>query len=268
MTLAPAFAVPNDLAAAENDAVLGTTEWQLGHYASAERCLTRAAREYQRVLGPRDPSLARLYQALALVLNTEQKYGPAEQMVQRAIALWGAADQVEAAKSAHLLASIQANRKRYPESAAQYRRAVFLLEQALGDRDPLLIGILADSASVLVQVKNSKEAEKLSRRAVALAETEGTARSDWARAEWALALAINAQGNELDAEQHFRNALDLFQAIPQFDAIRFAAVARDYARLLRQLHRVPEAIRLEADASAVMARQTATIAATELRQSR
>src|SRR5262249_38773462 len=162
-------------------------------------------------------------------------------------------------KSASLLASVEANRKRYRESAAQYESAVRMMEQSLEGRDPLLIGVLADYASVYLTLKKAEEGEALSRRAVLLAESEREPHVDWARAEWTLARALAAQDRVTDADPHFRKALELFQAVPQFDTVRFAAAANDYARTLNRSHRSPEAARLQSEVSAILASHKGTV---------
>ena len=268
LAIAVAFGGQDQLAEARAAANRGTSEWDVGHYRSAERWLARALEGYQRVLGPADSSLGDLYVALALAQSAQGKYAAAERAIRRALAVWGPDQTVDAAKSASVLASIESNRKRYRESAAQYECAVRMLEQSVGGRDPLLIGVLADYASVFLALKNDREAEALSRRAVALAETGREPHTDWARAEWTLARALAAQYRVGDAEPHFRKALELFQAAPLFDMARFTAAASDYAHVLRQSHRSPEAVRLESDASATLAARKGTVSVSEIRSGR
>ena len=120
----------------------------------------------------------------------------------------------------------------YAEAAAEYRRAVHLVEQS-SSGDGRLPGILNALASASINLGDFKEAERQYRRALSLVEaTAGKENADYALLLGNLGSLYSEQGQQVKAESILREALDIDSAALGANDARTASVGNSLAQVL------------------------------------
>jgi tetratricopeptide (TPR) repeat protein len=120
----------------------------------------------------------------------------------------------------------------YAEAAAEYRRAVHLVEQS-SSGDGRLPGILNALASASINLGDFREAERQYRRALSLVEaTAGKESADYALLLGNPGSLYSEQGQQVKAESILREALDIDSAALGANDARTASVGNSLAQVL------------------------------------
>ena len=163
---------PNQRANWESYITAAQQAYQQADYAEAEKQLEGALKEAE-AFGPDDVRLATSLSNLALLHKAQGRYGEAEPLHQRALAIREKAlgpEHPAVATSLNGLAALYHARGRYGEAEPLYRRALAINEKALGPEHPAVATSLNNLAELYrAQVKYA-ESEPLHQRALAIRE--------------------------------------------------------------------------------------------------
>ena len=140
---------------------------------------------------------------------------------------------------------------RLEEAETAGRRAVNLLEAALGPNDPSLASIgLVSLGTTLLYRGRYAEAEAVQRRALSILVSDDSADAlAWSRSLSGLATTLHAQGRDLEAEALYRRALDRKDAAA--NSAEMAGVLGSFADVELSLGQIEEAEALQRRAIAI-----------------
>ena len=173
------------------------------------------------------------------------QYREAEVLFARAVKLWSGnpAFEEDLAKAYHNLASAYRAESRYHDAAGSFQRAIDLRESLYGSNDLTLLPVLNDFGSMYIDMADYGQAERILQRAMAIVRLHD-ARRTVAGADVLNNLAVidREQGRMAEAEQLYRQALDVYRATS--DAQREVKALNNLGRVLAAQKRDKEAERL------------------------
>ncbi len=149
---------------------VGMEAYQRGDYAEAEKQLAAAVKEAEG-FGPQDPRLATSLNNLAEVYRLEGRYGKAEPLHRRALAIREVAlgpEHPDVGTALNGLANLYRDQGRYAEAEPLFKRAVVIREKVLGPVHPHLAESLENYAVLLRKTGRDSEATKMETRAKAI----------------------------------------------------------------------------------------------------
>jgi tetratricopeptide (TPR) repeat protein len=144
-----------------------TYAYQQGRHAEAEQMLLGALREAER-FGPQDFRLAVSCNNLAELYRAQGKYGEAEQLYKRSLAIFENTQGPEhpsVAMSLNNLALLCQMQHRHAEAAVLLQRIIALAEKTLGLEHPAVAENLENYAAVLRRMNRQAEAAEIEFRA-------------------------------------------------------------------------------------------------------
>ncbi len=147
-----------------------TKAYQQGNYPEAEKQLEAAVKEAEG-FGPQDPRLATSLNNLAEVYRLEGRYGKAESLLKRGLAIREKAlgpEHPDVAGSLNNLAALYDDQGKYAEAEPLVKRALAIAEKALGPDHPHVATALENYAALLRKTGRTTEAAKLEARAEAI----------------------------------------------------------------------------------------------------
>jgi tetratricopeptide (TPR) repeat protein len=191
-----------------------------------------------------DPT-ARLFNQLAVLLQAKARYGEAEPLFRRALAIIEAStgpDHPNVAVCLNNLASLLQATNRLGEAEPLLRRALAIDEAKCGPDHPKVAICLNNLALLLEATNRFGEAEPLLRRALAIDEASyGPDHPDVARDLNNLAYLLQTTNRLGEAEPLYRRALAIDEASYGPDHPRVAIGLNNLARLLQAADRLAEA---------------------------
>ncbi len=143
---------------------------QQGHYTKAVTQIQAALRAAE-AFGPDDPRLATSLNNLAELYRAQGRYGEAEPLHTRALAIREKAlgpGHPDVAQSLNNLAGFYNTQGRYAEAEPLYQRSLAISEKALGPEHPHVALSLENYASLLREIGRADEAERMEARAKAI----------------------------------------------------------------------------------------------------
>ena len=232
---------------------IGSFYDEIGNFSEADRCLTRAYTIWKARLGTNHPALARPIHALAsLYIEIGQKEKAERLDLESWVRRLEKSDP-ESRDLAHLLedlAALQALRGDFTTAEASYLRARNLIVRLIGGPDS------AEQAAILNNLWLScLQARRYDAAIVYLSQAlttwehlENGGAANTSFTAHSLALAYQRGGRSEEAEQHFRQALDLVNKIFGPQNLRTAAVLESYSGFLNEQNRKAEAKKMEVQA--------------------
>ena len=154
----------------ESHMAAGEAAYRQGDYAEAESRFDAALKEAE-AFGPEDPRLAMSLNNLAELYRAQGRYGEAEPLYRRSLAIWEKAlgpEHPDVATSLNNLALLYDAQGRYPEAEPLYRRALAIREKALGPEHPDMAQSLENYAGLLRATGREVEAAEMEARAKAI----------------------------------------------------------------------------------------------------
>lgn len=200
-------------------------------------------------LGPETSDVAAIYHNLGGLEHARGDFAVAEPYGRAAVrirerALGPAHIAVAADKAAH--AAILDALGQHDQAANSFREAIDTFERVLGPDHHEVAVNLNNLAAALQRRGELDQAAHLYQRALAAKEhTLGPDHPETALTLNNLAVNYKRQGRHADAERTFKRALDLLDGQVQLDHPAIQACVRNYAGLLRALHRDDEAATIE-----------------------
>lgn len=184
---------------------------------------------------------------LGELAEQQWRYPVAERLYTEALSLL---DDAHSADALADLARIHRIMGRYPQAAKEASRAIELRERALGKDEPSLGPLLQVLAfCTMMTTGDFDAAEKLGRRALALAEREGR-NLNVAENLNNLAAFLRWSGKTVEAERRYREALHLYDELDALDSAGAASAAHNLSGLMLALHgATPEVSVLEEHAN-------------------
>ena len=229
-----------------------------GNYPEAEKQFAAAVEDAQG-FGPDDPRVAASLSGLAYVYQDRSRYGEAEPLYKRALAIREKAlgpEHPVVASSLFNLAGLYKAQGRYAEAEPLYKRALAIFEKALGPEHPHVAKGLRGLAILLDAQGNYAEAESLFKRALAIREKAlGPDHPFVASSLNDLAGLYKAQGRYAEAEPLYERALAIWENVLGPEHPNVATSLENYAALLRKTGRSAEASRMEARAKTIRAKR-------------
>jgi CHAT domain-containing protein/tetratricopeptide (TPR) repeat protein len=176
---------------------------------------------------------------LALVYESQGKYGEAEGFYKRALAIREGqlgSNHPDVAGTLGGLANVYWQEGKYAEAEAQYKRALTIQEKKFGENHPDVALSLFGLANVYEAQGKYGDAEAHLKRALAIREEKlGKDNPEVARTLGNLAIVYEAQGKYADAEALYKRAL----------AIREETLGKDHPDVARSLTNLAILYRLE-----------------------
>ncbi len=192
----------------------GAEAYRRGDYAEAERQFLSAVREAE-AFGTGDGRLAMTLADLANLYQAEAKYGQAERLDARALAIAEAALGPEHAEVGRVLNKrglLAYAQGRYEDAERLYQRSLGILERVLGRAHPDVASNLNNQALLYHVQRRYAEAERLYQRALAIAERSGNPEApDLATTLNNLGELCREQGKYGEAERLCERALAEFR---------------------------------------------------------
>jgi tetratricopeptide (TPR) repeat protein len=226
---------------------------EIGNFSEADGCLKRAYTIRKAQLENDNAALASSVHALAsLYIEIGQKE-KAERLDLEGWVVRLEKSDSESRNLAHLLedlAAIQALRGDFTAAEASYLRARNLIVKLLGGPDSAeQAAILNNLGLSCLQARRYDAAiEYLSQALTMWEHLEHGGAANTGFTAHSLALAYQGVGRSEEAEQHFRQALDLVEKIFGAQNLRTAAVLESYSGFLSEQNRKAEAKKMEARA--------------------
>ncbi len=209
--------------------------------AVAERGVLQAEQE----LGANDPAIAALLDQQAILFLDIARYGEAEPLFRRALAIDEASygpDHPTVATDLNNLAQLLKATNRLAEAEPLMRRALAIDEASCGPDHPDVATPLNNLAQLLQATNRLAEAEPMYRRALAIDEASyGPDHPDVARDLNNLALLLRATNRLAEAEPLMRRALAIDEASYGPDHPTVATPLNNLALLLKATNRLAEA---------------------------
>ena len=145
--------------------------FQAGRYAEAATMAERAVTLAERQFGPGHPAVGTALSNLANVYNAQGRYGDAEPLFKRALAIAEKTPN-DPALGIRLnnLGGLYKLQGRYAEAEPLYKRALVVIEKAAGPDHPDVGTALNNLGQLFVAEERYAEAEPLAKRALAIAE--------------------------------------------------------------------------------------------------
>ena len=145
--------------------------------------------------------------------------------------------------------------RRYAEAEPLYKRALDIIEKAVGPNHPACIPMLNKLATLYREQGKYAEAEPLYRRALEIREKAlGKDHPEVGTNLWELAKLHKARGNYAEAESLFKRGMGIFEKKLDPNDPKLGVWLMDYADLLRKTNREDEAAKLEARAADIRAK--------------
>ncbi len=147
-----------------------TAAYQQGNYPEAEKQLEAALKEAEG-FGPQDPRLATSLNNLALLYKTQGKYGEAEPLYKRTLAIFEKAlgpEHPHVATNLNNLAELYRAQGKYAEAEPFFKQSLAIREKVLGPEHPRVAASLANYAALLRETGRTTEAAKMEARAKAI----------------------------------------------------------------------------------------------------
>ena len=154
----------------ENYVIAGGKAHDKGNYPEAEKHIAAAVKEAEG-FGPQDPRLATSLNNLAEVYRLEGRYGKAEPLHRRALAIREVAlgpEHPDVGTALNGLALVYDAQGRYTEAEPLLKRALAIYEKALGPEHPDMAASLENYAALRRETGRSDEAAKMEARAEAI----------------------------------------------------------------------------------------------------
>jgi len=148
----------------------GLAAYQQGDYAEAEKHFA-AALEAAEGYGEDDPRLGTSLNNLAGLYRAQGRYGEAEPLYQRSLAILEKAlgpEHPDVAVSLNNLAELYRVQGRYGEAEPLYQRSLAIREKALGSEHPHVAASLENYAALLRAMARTTEAGEMEARAQAI----------------------------------------------------------------------------------------------------
>jgi tetratricopeptide (TPR) repeat protein len=194
----------------------------------------------QAVAGP----TGRLMSCLALFYEGQARYGEAEPLMRRALAIYEGsfgAGHPNVAAALNNLAGLLWATNRLDEAEPMYRRVVKILENPGGEPLPNYACSLNNLAALLYATKRLDEAEPLMRRALAIDEGSlGAGHPDVARDLNNLAGLLRATNRLDEAEPMYRRVVKIFEKSLGPEHPNVATAINNLAELLKATNRLAE----------------------------
>jgi tetratricopeptide (TPR) repeat protein len=227
-----------------------------GRYAEADQVPDGGLGEAEATLGPDDPCLVPLLNALGIVCKYTGEFDRAERVYRRALSLVEAQDPTNLGQKAdlyHNLGGLEHARGRHAAGEPLARRAVELRQLDAGTEHLTVAADRAALAAILDALGRSEEAEALLIPAVSAFEaTTRHERADLAAALNNLAAIHHRRGAVNEAEHLYRRALVIKEQLHGAEHPDLAPTLNNLATLLRERGETDEAIRLYKRALAVI----------------
>ncbi len=148
----------------------GQQAYQQADYAEAEKQFEAALKEAE-AFGPDDVRLATSFDNLATIYRAQGKFGKAEPLAKRALAIVEKAlgpEHPHVSTSLNNLAELYRAQGRYEAAKPLYKRALAIREKALGPDHPRVATSLENYAALLRKTGRGAEAEYMEARAKAI----------------------------------------------------------------------------------------------------
>jgi tetratricopeptide (TPR) repeat protein len=172
----------------------------------------------------------------------------------------GAQSQAEIDQVTNLInqAEDHLKQRRYAEAEPLYKRALAIIEKAVGPNHPVFVAMLNKLATLYREQGKYAEAEPLYRRALEIREKAlGPDHPEVGTNLLGLANLYKARGNYAEAESLFKRAMGIFEKKLDPNDPRLGTCLMDYADLLHKTNRDGEAAKLETRAAEIRAKAAA-----------
>jgi tetratricopeptide (TPR) repeat protein len=216
-------------------------------FGDAELAYRRALAIQEKALGAEHVTLAIVLDALGSLSSDQEQWIDAEPFFRRSLGLRESAYSplnYEVAPSLDNLAGVLYQQKRYAEAEPLYERALFIRTAALGDQHPLVAE--AHDALAITQAYQQKyeAAERHYRLGLEIREAHILVSLN------NTALARSALEKQKEAEPLYKVALAILERPREKppDSQTYALTLSNYAGLLEEMGRKPEAAKIEARA--------------------
>ena len=216
----------------------------LGRYDDAERELVARLADLEQRLGPTDPVVGQLCNALGMTHKYQARYADGERCYARAIAIAGEdADPRMLASLYHNLGGLDHARGEYARAEPHARRSVELRESVLGPEHPEVAADLAAWATILDDLQRFGEAEQAYKRAIAIFEKAfGDAHHEVGMTRAALGAMYAGQQRWADARTQLTRARTILDALHGADHVEVAQVDQYLAVVLHGEGRLADAL--------------------------
>ena len=232
--------------------------------AEAEAFAHRALHSLEAEHPPNDPVLLRPFQILAAARLREGKIGSARQAFERMRSIQAVRPE-ERALVDGMAAALLAAERRYGDAETEYLKAIADLEEAerlnTADGAALVQGL----ASAYLGERRFEEAGRALARALAiLAQAQDAVAVDLINVLSLRAVLHTRLHQWRDAEADLLSAIPLASPKHQMDPSVIRSLYRNYAMVLRKMHRKREAQSMEAKAAALDVPSAGLVDVTEL----
>ena len=168
----------------EKSMAAGVKAYRQGRYAEAERQFKAAISEAEK-FGEQDTRFATSLEKLAEVYGAQGKYGEAEALFKRELAISEKAlgsDHPNVALSLNNLAGLYRDQGNYAQAEPLYKRSLAIREKALGPEDPGFAVVLTNYGVLLRQMDRNGEADSVEARAQTIRAENEKLVKNWKRA--------------------------------------------------------------------------------------
>jgi len=243
----------------------GTSAYQRGDYAEATRQWEAALKEAQG-FGAQDPRFAISLNNRAELYRAQGRYGEAEPLFKRSLAIYEKAlgpEHPEVATSLNNRAELYRAQGRYGEAEPLYKRSIAIREKALGPEHPDVALSLNNLAALYGAQGHYREAEPLYKRSLAIYEKAlGPEHPNVARSLNNLAALYGAQGRHGETEPLYKRSLAIWEKALGPEHPEVALSLNNLAGLYQDQGRYGEALPFIRKATAIR-RTRATLASGE-----
>ena len=237
----------------------GRMAYSQAQYDEAAKLFSAALQEAEKS-GPEDARVATSLMELGQTNAAQKRYGEAEPLYRRALAIREKVlgpDHLDVAKTLSSLASLFYRVQNYPERAEPLlKRALAILEKNLGPEDPEVAGMLNSLAGRLREQGKFTEAEPLFLRSLAIREKVlGPEHADFVKSLLGIASFYAEQGKYTEAEPFYQRSLEILEKLHAYGSAypNVPGVLNSYAQLLRKTNRESEAVEMETRAKTTAA---------------
>jgi ankyrin repeat protein/tetratricopeptide (TPR) repeat protein len=233
----------------------GITAYQQGNYPEAVKQIEAALR-LAEAFGPNDRRLDRTLSFLARLYHDQGRYGNAEVLYKRVLAIEEKtleSDHPGLSTTLNALAENYYAQGRYAEAEPLFQRALAIREEVMNPENESLARTLSNLALVYAAQGKFAKAEPLFQRALAITKKKKRSLRNPTLAQTLnnLALLYAAQGKYAEAEPLFQRALVMREGVLGTEHPDVATSLEDYAAMLRKTGRTSEAARVEVRAKAI-----------------
>jgi tetratricopeptide (TPR) repeat protein len=253
---------PQDTSTAQTLHYRGVLNYSLGKYAEAATFYQRALAIRERNLGKDHIVTAQTLHNLGALNYSLGKYAEAATFYQRALAIRESKlgkEHSATAYSLNNLGQLYQVQGKYVEAEDFLKRALFIRERKLGEEHPDTAKSLNNLGEFYVSQENDAKAEPFLKRALDIRVKKfGMVHHFTAQSLYNLAILYSnvalrddSQEKYMEAENLFKQALEITEKVSGREDLNVAVILESYALLLKEMNHAEEAAKLKSRANEI-----------------